>query len=90
MTRVKSHLENLNNLLIHHCEERIKLELKNLVELNQISGSSDELTYACNEVRDRIKLLWVTYQELPGIDTKAKIRFLSSNSELIGLLEVKL
>lgn len=90
MNQHKSHLENLNNLLIHHCEERINLELNDLGELNQISGSSDELTYARKEVEGRIKLLWVTYQELPSIDTKAKINFLSANSKLVDILEIKL
>ncbi len=90
MSQGKPHLEKLNNLLIYHCGKRIELELSNLIDLTNIGGSSHELTRAQDEVKSRIKLLWITYQELPGIDTTAKIRFLSSNFKLVDILEIKL
>lgn len=85
-----SDIRKLNDLIIHHYENRIDLELSNLAELENVNVSSGNLIQAKAEVRSRIRLLWVTYQELDNVDTKTKIRFLSSNSKLIDILEIKL
>lgn len=85
-----SDIRKLNDLIIHHYENRIDLELSNLAELENVNVSSGNLIQAKAEVRSRIRLLWVTYQKLDNVDTKTKIRFLSSNSKLIDILDVKI
>lgn len=92
MDQAITHQQILDNLMIHHCENRIELELSNLKQLEDVntSFSYDYLKEAKTQLKNNIKLLWATYQELPGVDTKAKAIFLSSNSKLIDILDVKI
>jgi hypothetical protein len=84
--------EKITRLNIHHTEKRIRLELENL---NELKGLNCVATYdrnllkdKCNSTIDIIKDHWMTYEKLPGVDTKAKIQFLALHHQLIDLLGI--
>jgi len=86
--------EKITRLNIYHIEKRIRLELENLLEFQDLnchgSHGKDSVKAECNIITDIIKSCWDSYEKLPGIDTKSKVMFLAKHDQLITLLGIKL